>query len=202
MRTVDTALVIASHNAGKLREIGELMAPFGIEVSSSADHGIEAPEETETSFEGNARLKALATMQGSGLISLSDDSGLEVDVLGGAPGVYTADWAETENGRDFTIAMSRAWAEIQATNKPGPYLARFVSVLCLAWPDGSTECFRGEAEGQIVWPPRGSKGFGFDPVFVPTGHELTFGEMEPAEKHRISHRTRSFEAMLKRVSFG
>ena len=197
-------LVIATHNDGKLREFAGLMAPFGIETSSAADHSLPEPDETGTSFEENAYIKAFAAAKATGLPALSDDSGLCVDALGGQPGIYTANWAETPDGkRDFGVAMQRtevALQEIGAT-EPEERTGRFVAVLCLAWPDGHAEYFRGEAEGHLVWPPRGDKGFGYDPVFQPDGHERTFGEMSAEEKHgwkpgmkeALSHRARAFQ---------
>ena len=187
-------LVLASHNAGKLREIRELMAPYDLEVVSAGELGFDAPEETEDTFEGNALIKARAAADASGLPALSDDSGLMVDALGGAPGVYTADWAETSDGRDFAMAMTKVWTLLEKASAPEPRTARFVSVLCIAWPDCSSETFRGEAEGRLTWPMRGTRGFGFDPMFVPEGYEETFGEMDPELKHRISHRAASFAA--------
>jgi XTP/dITP diphosphohydrolase len=194
-------LVIASHNTGKIREIGELLAPFGVEVVSARELGFEEPEETETTFEGNARIKAHAAAAASGLPALSDDSGIEVDALGGAPGVYTADWAETGNGRDFVMAMTRLWNELEAMAAPEPRTCRFRCTLCLAWPDGHDEVFDGAVEGRVVWPMRGEQGFGFDPVFLPDGETETFGEMASARKHAMSHRARAFEKLV-RACFG
>ncbi|MFB2549898.1 RdgB/HAM1 family non-canonical purine NTP pyrophosphatase [Ensifer soli] len=197
-------LIVASHNEGKIREIRDLIGPLGFSVRSAADLAFEEPEETGTTFEENAAIKALASAKASGLPALSDDSGLVVDALDGAPGVYTANWAEREDGtRDFRMAMDKveqALAERGATQR-AERTGRFVSVLCLAWPDGHTEFFRGEAEGHLVWPPRGEKGFGYDPVFEPLGHAQTFGEMEAATKHgwkpgdaeALSHRARAFK---------
>ena len=200
----ERTLVIATHNDGKLREFAGLMAPFGIEARSAGEHGLPEPEETGTTFEENAYIKAFAAAKATGLPALSDDSGLCVDALGGQPGVYTANWAETPDGkRDFAIAMQRtevALQEVGAT-EPAQRTGRFVAVLCLAWPDGHAEYFRGEAEGRLVWPPRGEKGFGYDPVFLPNGHDRTFGEMTAEEKHgwkpgmkeALSHRARAFQ---------
>lgn len=190
-------LVLASHNAGKLREISALLEPFGITVTSAADHGLEEPEETEDTFAGNARIKAHFAAKSTGLPALSDDSGIEVDGLGGAPGVYTADWAETPNGRDFMQAMTRTWNELEAANAPEPRTARFVCTLCLAWPDGTDEVFRGEAPGRVVWPPRGDQGFGYDPMFLRDGQTRTFGEMPYAEKEPLSHRSDAFAKLVK-----
>ena len=185
-------LVIASHNKGKLREIAELLAPFGVHVTSAADHGLEEPEETEDTFAGNARIKAHFAAKAIGLPALSDDSGIMVDALDGAPGVYTADWAETPNGRDFPMAMEKVWRLLEEKNAPFPRKAAFNSTLCLAWPDGHDEVFVGRVEGQVVWPMRGDNGFGFDPVFLPDGENETFGEMDPAKKHAMSHRAMAF----------
>ena len=194
-------LVIASHNAGKIREIGELLAPFGVEVVSAKALGFEEPEETESTFEGNARIKAHAAAMASGCPALSDDSGIEVDALGGAPGVYTADWAETGNGRDFTMAMTRLWRELDEIGAPEPRTCRFRCTLCLAWPDGHDEVFDGSVEGRVVWPMRGDEGFGFDPVFLPEDETETFGEMAPERKHAMSHRARAFGKLV-RACFG
>jgi XTP/dITP diphosphohydrolase len=188
--------VLASHNAGKLAEIRELVAPYGIEAVSAADFGLEAPAETEESFAGNALLKARHAARATGLPALSDDSGLEVRALGGEPGVHTADWAETAAGRDWNLAMRRV-EERLAAQRPGvSRAADFVCALALAWPDGSEAVFEGRVEGHLVWPPRGTRGFGYDPMFVPDGDDRTFAEMAPAEKHAISHRARAF-ALLK-----
>lgn len=189
-------LVLASHNAGKLREISALLAPFGIKVSSAAEHGLEEPEETEDSFAGNARIKAHFAAKSTGLPALSDDSGIEVDALDGAPGVYTADWAETPEGRDFMLAMTKTWTLLEERSAPEPRTARFVCTLCLAWPDGHDEVFRGEAEGRLVWPPRGDQGFGYDPMFLRDGQTLTFGEMPYAQKEPLSHRSAAFKALV------
>nr|CAD6426926.1 non-canonical purine NTP pyrophosphatase, RdgB/HAM1 family [Rhizobium sp. Q54] len=208
MRKLDTkTIVVASHNAGKIREIAELIGPLGFDARSASDLKFDEPDETGTTFEENAAIKALASAKASGLPALSDDSGLVVDALDGAPGVYTANWAECEDGsRDFGMAMEKvekALAERGAVT-PEQRTARFVSVLCLAWPDGHTEFFRGEVEGTVVWPPRGEKGFGYDPVFQPQGHDLTFGEMSSDEKHgwrrgepdALSHRARAFKRFV------
>ena len=187
-------LVVATHNPGKVWEIKELIAPYGLDAVSAGDLGLAEPDETETTFEGNAAIKAVAAASASGLPALADDSGLEIAALGGAPGVYSADWAMP--GKDFGRAMQRvhdALAEKDAWSGPPP-AANFISVLCLAWPDGATRHFRGRVDGTLVWPPRGGNGFGYDPMFVPEGATLTFGEMEPAAKYAISHRTRAFSA--------
>jgi XTP/dITP diphosphohydrolase len=197
-------IVVASHNEGKLREFADLMAPFGFKAKSAKEFGLPEPDETGTTFEENAAIKALAAATATGLPALSDDSGLCVDALDGQPGVYTANWAEKPDGsRDFGMAMQRTE---DAMNEAGAHTSdkrsgRFVAVICVAWPDGHTEYFRGEAEGQLVWPPRGQKGFGYDPVFLPEGFEKTFGEMSAEEKHgwkpgqetALSHRARAFQ---------
>lgn len=189
-------LVIASHNAGKVRETLALLKPFGITVTSAKDHGLAEPEETEDTFAGNARIKAHYTAKATGLPALSDDSGIEVDGLGGQPGVYTADWAETPKGRDFPMAMTKVWTLLEEKAVPAPRTARFCCTLCLAWPDGHDEIFAGTVEGQVVWPMRGDLGFGFDPVFLPNGETETFGEMDPAKKHGMSHRANAFRKLV------
>lgn len=183
-------LVIASHNPGKIEEIAALVAPFGVAVVAAASLGIPEPEETGDTFEANAALKASAAVAESGLPALADDSGLVVPVLGGAPGIYSARWAGP--ARDFRIAMERVQRELG----DGDRSARFVAVLALAWPDGHSELFRGEVPGTLTWPPRGDRGFGYDPMFIPLGATLTFGEMDPAEKHKISHRARAFAKLV------
>ncbi len=208
MRKLDTkTIVVASHNAGKIREIEDLIGPFGFSARSAAELKFEELDETGTTFEENATIKALASAKAAGLPALSDDSGLVIDALDGAPGVYTANWAEKEDGtRDFAMAMEKvekALAEKGATEAKDR-TARFVSVLCLAWPDGHTELFRGEVEGHVVWPPRGTQGFGYDSVFRPDGYETTFGEMSAQEKHgwkpgdaaALSHRARAFKRFV------
>ncbi len=197
-------IVVASHNAGKLREFSDLMAPFGFEAKSAKDYGLPEPEETGTTFEENAYIKAFAAARATGLPALSDDSGLCVDALDGAPGVYTANWAEKEDGsRDFGMAMQRTEVAMQqvGATEPAQRSGRFVAVICLAFPDGEAEYYRGEVEGRLVWPPRGDLGFGYDPVFLPGGHDKTFGEMSAQEKHgwkpgepdALSHRARAFQ---------
>ncbi|EAQ02967.1 putative deoxyribonucleotide triphosphate pyrophosphatase [Pseudooceanicola batsensis HTCC2597] len=190
-------LVIASHNKGKLREIAELLTPFGINVSSAADHGLDEPAETEETFVGNARIKAHYAAQATGLPALSDDSGITVDALGGQPGVHTADWAETPDGRDFPMAMTRVWTLLEERDAPLPRTASFNATLVLAWPDGHDEVFEGKVDGQVVWPMRGEEGFGFDPVFLPDGETETFGEMDPARKKDMSHRADAFRKLVK-----
>jgi XTP/dITP diphosphohydrolase len=191
-KLTEKKIILASHNAGKLREIGALLAPFGIEVVSAGDLGLTEPAETEDTFAGNARIKAHFAAKSSGLPALSDDSGLQVDALLGDPGVYSADWAETPTGRDFPMAMEKVWSALQAANATEPHNGRFCCTLCLAWPDGHDEIFAGRVEGRIVWPPRGSQGFGYDPMFVPQGHDITFGEMDPAQKLGMTHRADAF----------
>ncbi|WP_068116135.1 RdgB/HAM1 family non-canonical purine NTP pyrophosphatase [Tropicimonas marinistellae] len=189
-------LIIASHNAGKVREIGRLLEPFGVEVKSAGDMGLVEPEETESTFAGNARIKAHAAAKATGLPALSDDSGLSVDALDGAPGVYTADWAETPDGRDFKMAMKKVWTRCEKIGAPEPRIARFHCLLCLAWPDGHDEVFDGIVEGHLVWPIRGENGFGFDPMFQPLDETETFGEMEPERKHGMSHRADAFAKLV------
>lgn len=195
-RLTGPRLVLASHNAGKLREIAALLEPFGKEVVPAAELGLAEPEETETTFAGNARIKARFAARAAGLPALSDDSGIMVDALGGAPGVHTADWAETGAGRDFTLAMTRLWRELEAVGAPEPRSCAFTCTLCIAWPDGHDEIFTGRVAGRVVWPMRGSRGFGFDPVFLPDGETETFGEMDPDRKHAMSHRARAFEQLV------
>jgi XTP/dITP diphosphohydrolase len=185
-------LLVATHNRGKLEEIADLLGPYGVEVVSAGDLGLPVPEETESTFVGNARIKAHAGARASGLPSLADDSGLSVDALGGAPGVQTADWAETPTGRDFDLAMQRLWRELVASGAPEPWTAQFRSTLVLAWPDGRDMVFEGVVPGRLVWPKRGLQGHGFDPVFQPDGHSATFGEMDRWAKNRISHRAEAF----------
>lgn len=189
-------LVIASHNAGKVREIRDLLGPFGIEPISAGELNLPEPEETGSTFIENARIKALASAEGSGLPALADDSGLCVDGLDGAPGIYSARWAGPS--KDFAVAMEKVTKELEARGVPQEQrTAHFVCALCLAWPDGHTEAFEGKVHGTLVWPMRGSKGFGYDPIFVPEGHDITFGEMDPAQKHAMSHRARAFEQLVK-----
>ena len=183
-------LVIASHNQGKVEEISALLAPFAIHAVSAGALGIAEPEETGDSFEANAALKAKAAAGASGLPAIADDSGLAVLALGGAPGIYSARWAGPD--KDFRIAMQRVHRELADRDRS----ARFVAALALVWPDGDTEIFRGEVAGKLVWPPRGDRGFGYDPIFAPDGGAATFGEIEPAEKHKISHRARAFAKLV------
>ena len=188
-------IVLASHNKGKLKEIGHLLKPFGISVISASDLGLDEPEETENTYAGNARIKAHFAAKASGKPALSDDSGFSVEILDGAPGVYSADWAETSNGRNFSMAMSKVWDKIQHAEKPCK--AKFCCTLCLAWPDGHDELFEGSINGEIVWPPRGNNGFGYDPMFIAEGMHQTFGEMLPTDKHLISHRADAFKKLIK-----
>ena len=189
-------LIIATHNRGKLEEMAHLLQPHGVTVVGAGDLGLPEPEETETTFVGNARIKAHAAAKATGLPALSDDSGIEIQALNGAPGVYTADWAETPTGRDFTFAMTRAHDELEALKAPHPRRARFCCTLVLAWPDGHDDVFEGVVDGQIVWPMRGDQGHGYDPIFQPDGHDLTFAEMDRWEKNRISHRGRAVQAFV------
>ena len=185
-------LLVATHNAGKLEEIAAMLGPYGIACVGAADFGLPEPEETEPTFLGNARIKAHAAAKRADLPALADDSGIEVDALGGAPGVYTADWAETPNGRDFTMAMTRTWNALEEADAPYPRTARFQSTLVLAWPDGHDEVFTGTVEGQLIWPMRGKLGHGYDPMFQPDGYQITFAEMDPDLKNQISHRGKAF----------
>ncbi len=191
-------LLVATHNAGKLEEIADLVGDFGIEVVGAAAKGLPEPEETGTTFVENARIKAHASSQATGLPALADDSGIEIDALDGAPGVYTADWAETPDGRDFIMAMHKSHDALLARNAPEPWVARFCCTFVLAWPDGHDEVFAGTAEGRFIWPMRGDQGHGYDPIFLPDGHDKTFAEMERFAKNRISHRANAF-AKLKAV---
>jgi XTP/dITP diphosphohydrolase len=183
-------LVIASHNQGKVEELSALLAPFEIDTVPAVSLGIPEPDETGDSFEANAALKAKTAASASGLPAIADDSGLVVPALDGAPGIYSARWAGPD--KDFRIAMQRVHRELADRDRS----ARFVAVLALAWPDGDLELFRGEVAGKLVWPPRGKHGFGYDPIFVPEGGVATFGEIDPAEKHKISHRARAFAKLV------
>jgi XTP/dITP diphosphohydrolase len=199
MRPVGDRLVIATHNPGKLREIAELIEPLGIACVSAAELGLPEPEEIGNTFVDNADLKAREAADLSGLPALADDSGLAVDALQGLPGIFSARWAEDDDGnRDFNRAMERVWREVEAAGPDAGHDAHFVCALSIAWPnDGQTEAFEGKVHGTLVWPPRGDKGFGYDPMFVPAGGQQTFGEMDPADKHRISHRAMAFERLVK-----
>ena len=189
-------IVVASHNEGKVREINDLIRPFGVEAVSAGELGLPEPEETGTTFAENAILKATAAAEASGLVALSDDSGLAVDALDGAPGIHSARWAGPE--RDFNLAMRNIEEKLQSGGATAPEQRRahFACALCVAWPDGETEVFNGQVDGQLVWPPRGHQGFGYDPVFQPDGHDITFGEMEPDAKHAISHRADAFNKLI------
>ncbi len=190
-------LLIATHNKGKLEEMQHLLEPFGVTVVGAAEKNLPEPEETETTFVGNARIKAHAAAKATGLPALSDDSGIEIDALDGAPGVYTADWAETPNGRDFVMAMTKTHEKLEAVNAPLPRTARFCCTLVLALPDGTDEVFPGVMPGQVVWPMRGDQGHGYDPIFQPDGYDITFGQMDRWEKNKISHRA---DAMRKFIA--
>lgn len=184
-------LVIASHNPGKVREIGELLAAFDVEVVSAGELNLAEPEETENTFIGNAILKAKASATGAGLPALADDSGLAVTALNGDPGIYSARWAGPD--KDFGVAMQMVQDDLGDSPDRS---AKFVCALALAWPDGHVESFQGEVHGAISWPPRGEKGFGYDPIFVPDGHDTTFAEMEPEAKHAMSHRAVAFRQLV------
>lgn len=186
-------LVIASHNQGKVREIGDLVRPFHIDVVSAGALNLPVPEETQTTFAGNAGIKARAAAAATGLPALSDDSGLAVAALGGAPGIYSADWAGEP--RDFYAAMDRVEREVKALGTED-FSARFICALCLAWPDGHEEVFEGTVHGSLTFPPRGDRGFGYDPIFIPEGDARTFGEFSPEEKHAISHRADAFRQLV------
>lgn len=190
--TGDT-LVIATHNKGKLREIAELLAPFAATFRSAGELGLPEPEETGDSFKANAELKALAAAKASGHVALADDSGLAVVALNGAPGIYSARWGG--EAKDFNLAMARVNEELGSNPDRRAY---FVCALSLAWPDGHVETVEGRVDGSIVWPPRGERGFGYDPIFTPNGHDVTFAEMEPAAKHAMSHRADAFRQLTAR----
>ena len=185
-------ILIATHNAGKLKEMAELFAPFGVRVVGAAEMKLAEPEETEDNFIGNARIKAVAAVKATGLPALADDSGIEVEALDGAPGVYTADWSQTPNGRDFVMAMTKTHNLLEEKNAPHPRRARFCATLVLAWPDGHEEIFEGRVNGTLVWPMRGEIGHGYDPMFQPDGYDQTFAEMSHDEKNKISHRADAF----------
>ena len=192
-RLTGTTLVLATHNPGKVREIQELLAPFALTVTSVGDLGLPEPDETATTFEGNAHIKALAAATASGKPALADDSGLVVDALDGDPGIYSARWAGAK--KDFVLAMSKVEDALQA-KRAQDRRAHFVAALALGWPDGHLETFVGRVYGTLVWPPRGNHGFGYDPMFVPDGHTQTFGEFDPAYKHSISHRADAFRQLV------
>ncbi len=191
-----STLLVASHNPGKVREIAELLAAHGVGVRGAAELGLEEPEETGATFAENAALKARAAAAASGLVALADDSGLSVTALDGAPGIYSARWAGPK--KDFAVAMARVERELQGKGARDPS-AKFVCALALAAPSGETEIFEGEVHGRLVFPPRGDRGFGYDPIFVADGLHETFGEIEPTRKHAISHRARAFEKFARAV---
>jgi XTP/dITP diphosphohydrolase len=196
MKLPQDKIVVASHNPGKVREIADLLRPLGIDTVSADELDLPEPEETETTFEGNARLKAEAAAAASGLAALSDDSGLCVDALGGAPGIFSARWAGPS--KDFRIAMQKVEHELRDRYalSPDQRNAHFVCALCLAIPGQEPRVYRGEVHGVMVWPPCGERGFGYDPVFQPEGHQITFGEMDPDAKHAMSHRARAFAQLV------
>ncbi len=186
-------LIVASHNPGKVREIGELLGAMVPTVISAAEKNLPEPDETGSTFQENAELKALAAARGAGLPALADDSGLAVTALGGDPGIYSARWAGPD--KDFSLAMHKV---NEALGDAADRSAHFVCALCLAWPDGHCETVQGRVDGALVWPPRGDRGFGYDPIFVPGGFDITFGEMEPERKHAMSHRADAFAQLVKR----
>ena len=190
-------LLLATHNHGKVEELSRLFEKYEFKILSSKDFNLAEPLETENTFKGNARIKAHFASRNTGLIALSDDSGIEVKVLNGAPGVFTADWAQTDKGRDFKRAMTKLWSAIKHTKSSGPYFAQFCCSLVMAWPDGHEEVFEGVIKGKIVWPMRGQNGHGFDPIFQPDGYNETFGEMDRWEKNKISHRGLAFTKLVK-----
>ncbi len=194
MRNIGPKLVIATHNPGKLREIAQLLEPLGVECVSAAELDLPEPEETGVTFADNADLKARQAADLSGFPALADDSGLAVDSLHGNPGIYSARWAEDEDGkRDWMRAMKRVWDAVHNTGEEPSTDAHFACALAIAWPeDGQAETFEGRVDGTLIWPPRGDKGFGYDPMFVPNGHQHSFGEMDPAQKHAMSHRADAF----------
>ncbi len=188
-------LVIASHNPGKVREIAALLERFAVAVRPASDLGLPEPEETGASFTANAELKARAAAQGAGIAALADDSGLAVDALDGAPGIYSARWAGPE--KDFSLAMERVCQELNTRDtEPSGARAHFFCALTLCWPDGHCESVEGRVEGRLAFPPRGGRGFGYDPIFRPDGNEITFGEMEPERKHAMSHRADAFAKLI------
>lgn len=189
-------LLVATHNQGKLDEIAALLQPYGVAVVGAAELNLPEPVEDGTTFVENARIKAHAAVKATGLPALSDDSGIEIDALDGAPGVYTADWAETETGRDFEMAMRKTHDLLEAKAAAVPRTARFCCTLVLAWPDGHDEVFPGVMPGQVIWPMRGAQGHGYDPIFQPDGYDITFGEMDRWEKNRISHRADAFGKLV------
>lgn len=193
----ETRILFATHNAGKLEEVRHLFAPFGVSVVGAAEMDLPEPEETESTFVGNARIKAHAATKATGLPALSDDSGIEVEALDNAPGVYTADWAETSNGRDFLMAMTKTHDLLEKADAAHPRRARFCATMVLAWPDGHDEVFEGTVNGTLVWPLRGAHGHGYDPMFQPDGYSETFAEMTADKKNAISHRADVFAKVIK-----
>ena len=193
----DAKIVIATHNKGKLEEFAALLKPYGVTAVSAGELGLPEPAETETTFAGNARIKAEAAMKASGLIAVSDDSGLCVEALGGEPGVYTADWAGPD--RDWTRAMRLVEEKLSAKGAitPDQRRAYFACTLCVVWPDGGERIYEGRAQGTLAWPPRGQLGHGYDPMFVPDGESRTFAELAPEEKNRISHRAKALEMLVR-----
>ena len=190
-------MCIRDSNAGKLDEIRALLADFPVEIVGAADLNLPEPDETEDTFVGNARIKAHAAARATGLPALADDSGIEIADLDGAPGVYTADWAETPNRRDFRMAMEKAHDQLLASDAAQPWNARFCCTLVMAWPNGSDQVFEGIAEGQFVWPMRGAEGHGYDPIFQPVGHTKTFAELSADAKNQISHRADAFDKLIR-----
>lgn len=198
MRTFsDNTLILATHNQGKLTELSKLFERRLFNIRSPLDFNLQEPDETENTFEGNAKIKAHFASKSTGFPSLADDSGIEVDCLDGAPGVFTANWAETPNGRDFGHAMEKLWSALKKTHFKPPYKAQFCCTLVLAWPDGQDEVFQGIIKGKLVWPIRGQNGHGFDPMFQPNGYQETFGEMDRWKKNEISHRGLAFNKLIK-----
>ena len=189
-------IVVASHNAGKLEEIAALLTPLSANIVSAKEIQLAEPKETEDTFVGNARIKAHTAARASGLPALADDSGIAIDALDGAPGVYTADWAETSSGRNFVFAMTKAYEMLEKKGAPHPWKAQFCCTLVVAWPDGYDVVFEGKVEGKVVWPMRGVKGHGYDPIFEPNGYKITFGEMDRWKKNKISHRAKAFEQLF------
>jgi XTP/dITP diphosphohydrolase len=201
MRCFDGPLVVATHNPGKAREIAALLNPYGVEIKSAVELGLDEPEETGTTFEANAVLKARAAADASGHVALADDSGLAVEGLDGQPGIYSARWAEIDGRRDFGYAMDLVKTRLEEKGVARPWRAAFICVLALAWPSkpgetGDIKCFEGRADGYLTFPPKGERGFGYDPIFVADGHDETFGEMDPEAKHAISHRADAFHKLV------
>ncbi len=201
-RLSGSAIVLATSNAGKIREYFALLAGWAPRIVTSADAGVPAPLETGSDFASNAHLKAAHAMRRSGLTALAEDSGLEVEALNNAPGVYTADWADGPAGRDYRSAMERVWNLLESQPAPEPRRARFRAVICIVWTDGFTAFFKGTVAGRLVWPPRGRSGFGYDPMFLPDGCDKTFGQMTTDEKNAVSHRSRALNELAKRCLDG